>query len=255
MKKDIIRLLKAEEIECRVSTVKENGVSLLLYKDARVDQRILDETFGIFGWERKHESINGNLYCTVSIRDKETGEWISKQDVGTSGMAEQEKSQASDSFKRACFNVGIGRELYSAPFIWITIENADIRKRGDKFFCNDRFAVSEIDYNGNREIAHLVITNAKGKVVYQWDAKVQGAASGKKKDMPDEIPDKKEEQKKRVTKSQISSLQKELKRTGVKMEQVTERYHVEDPDTMSDETYQKIMRALAVTEPKTEHAA
>ena len=74
-----IRLLKANEIECRVSAVKENGVSLLLYKDARVDQRILDETFGLFGWKRSHQCIDGNLYCTVEIYDKETGEWVAKQ--------------------------------------------------------------------------------------------------------------------------------------------------------------------------------
>ena len=119
MEKDMIRLLKAEEIECRVSAVNEKGVSLLLYKDARVDQRILDETFGIFGWKRSHQTIDGNLYCTVEIYDRESGEWVAKQDVGTAGYTEKEKSLASDSFKRACFNWGIGRELYSAPFIWI----------------------------------------------------------------------------------------------------------------------------------------
>ena len=112
-----IRLLRADEIECRAAMANENGVSLLLYKDARVDQRILDETFGAFGWKRSHQCIDGNLYCTVEVYNRETGEWISKQDVGTNGEQQKEKSQASDSFKRACFNWGIGRELYSAPFI------------------------------------------------------------------------------------------------------------------------------------------
>ena len=119
MEQNIIRLLKADEIECRVSVINEKGLSLLLYKDARVDQKILDETFGIFGWKRSHQSIEGNLYCTVEIYNQESGEWVAKQDVGTTGYAEKEKSQASDSFKRACFNWGIGRELYTAPFIWI----------------------------------------------------------------------------------------------------------------------------------------
>ena len=103
-----IRLLRADEIECRIAVLNEKGLSLLLYKDARVDQKILDETFGVFGWKRSHQCIDGNLYCTVEIRDKETGEWIAKQDVGTTNYAEKEKSQASDSFKRACFNWGIG---------------------------------------------------------------------------------------------------------------------------------------------------
>ena len=108
-----IRLLRADEIECRVSSISKNGVSLLLYKDARVDQRILDETFGIFGWKRSHQCIDGNLYCTVEVFDKETGIWVSKQDAGSTGKSEKEKekSQASDSFKRACFNWGIERNL------------------------------------------------------------------------------------------------------------------------------------------------
>ena len=109
----LVRLLNADEIECRVSYINEKGVSLLLYKDARVDQKILDETFGAFGWKRSHQCIDGNLYCTVEVFDREAGVWVSKQDVGTTGFAEKEKSQASDSFKRACFNWGIGRELYS----------------------------------------------------------------------------------------------------------------------------------------------
>ena len=92
MEQNRIRLLKADEIECRVAVIKENGLSLLLYKDARVDQKILDETFGIFGWKRSHQCIDGNLYCTVEIYDKESGEWVAKQDVGATGYTEKEKS-------------------------------------------------------------------------------------------------------------------------------------------------------------------
>ena len=150
-----IRLLRADEIECRVSIVKENGVSLLLYKDARVDQRILDETFGLFGWKRSHQCIDGNLYCTVEVYDKETGEWVAKQDVGTMGYAEKEKSQASDSFKRACFNWGIGRELYTAPFIWVPAADVAIKRNGDKLYCSDHFSVRSIAYNGDRRLPAL----------------------------------------------------------------------------------------------------
>ena len=113
-----IRELRADEIEVRVGIVKKNGISLLLYKDALCDMNILDETFGITGWQRKHELINGALFCTVSIKG-ENGEWISKQDVGVESYTEAVKGAASDSFKRPCFNIGIGRELYTAPFIWI----------------------------------------------------------------------------------------------------------------------------------------
>lgn len=123
-----IRKLKAEEIEVRLLSIKENGYCVLLYKDARADMRILDETFGIFGWQRKHELINGNLFCTVSILDRETNTWINKQDVGVESFSEKEKGQASDSFKRACTNIGIGRELYTAPFIWIKALDGEIKK-------------------------------------------------------------------------------------------------------------------------------
>ena len=123
-----IRLLRADEIECRVAMVAETGVSLLLYKDARVDQRILDETFTTFGWKRSHQVIDGNLYCTVEVWDTEKSQWIGKQDVGKESYTEKEKGQASDSFKRACVNWGIGRELYSAPFIWVPVEKVNIQK-------------------------------------------------------------------------------------------------------------------------------
>ena len=98
-----IRLLRADEIECRVSTISEKGLSLLLYKDARVDQRILDETFTPLGWQRTHQSIDGNLYCTVEVWDGDKKQWIAKQDVGTMSYTEKEKGQASDSFKRYNF--------------------------------------------------------------------------------------------------------------------------------------------------------
>ena len=109
------RDLNEDEIECRVATVNENGCSLLLYKDARCDMNILDETLGVTGWRRSHEVIGGNLFCTVEVYDDQKKEWIYKQDVGIESYTAKEKGQASDSFKRACFNLGIGRELYTAP--------------------------------------------------------------------------------------------------------------------------------------------
>src|SRR5659263_62677 len=109
----MIRLLTADEIDVRVQSVGKGasgkvGAILLLYKDARVDMKILDETFGMCGWQRTHELINGNLFCTIKIRSEVDGEWISKQDVGVESNTEKEKGQASDSFKRAAFNIGIG---------------------------------------------------------------------------------------------------------------------------------------------------
>lgn len=162
-----IRTLRADEIECRAAQVKKgkNGVgcSLLLYKDARCDMRILDEVFGSFGWERKHEVIDGRLYCTVSVLNPETGEWVDKQDVGTESNTEKEKGQASDSFKRACFNWGIGRELYSAPFIWITLSEGEYTENNGRYILKSTFCVREIAYNDKREIVRLVITDRSGK--------------------------------------------------------------------------------------------
>lgn len=164
------RLLTADEIDCRVQKVKANGCSLLLYKNARVDQTILDETFGMFNWKRSHQLIGDRLYCTVSVKDPESGEWVSKQDVGVESNSEPEKGQASDSFKRACFNWGIGRELYSAPFIWIPEGRVNIEKnQAGSPTTYDRFKVREISYR-ERKITGLVISNEsmKGTIVYNF---------------------------------------------------------------------------------------
>ena len=170
MEGQMIRLLKPEEIECRVATINEKGLSLLLFKDARVDQKILDETFTPFGWKRTHQSIDGNLYCTVEIWDQEKKQWVAKQDVGTTSYAEKEKGQASDSFKRACFNVGIGRELYTAPFIWVAAAKITIQKKGDRYLTNEHFRVQQIQYNEKREITELTIVNSHGQKVYELKA-------------------------------------------------------------------------------------
>ena len=111
------RPLRADEIDCRVGSMGKDGCSLLLYKDARCDQILLDEAVGPMGWQRHHSRDNAN--CTVSIYDTDFKQWVEKEDTGTESNTEKEKGLASDSFKRACFNWGIGRELYTAPFIWI----------------------------------------------------------------------------------------------------------------------------------------
>ena len=162
------RKLTASEIDARVATVTQKGCSLLLYKDARCDMRILDETVGCNNWQRSHQLIGDRLYCTVSIWDEVKEQWISKQDVGTESYTEKEKGQASDSFKRACFNLGIGRELYTAPFIWITSGKCSIEEKNGKYTTYDRFTVSDIGYDNDGNIDRLVIRNAKSNViVYQ----------------------------------------------------------------------------------------
>lgn len=159
------RDLRADEIDCRIKVVKSSGVSILLYKDARVDQNILDETVVPLNWQRSHEMIDGNLYCTVSIFNEERNTWVYKQDVGTESNTEKEKGQASDSFKRACFNWGIGRELYTAPFIWINA--ADCKISGQK--CNDKFIVDQILIEDKTIVALTIKNKGTGKTVFSMD--------------------------------------------------------------------------------------
>lgn len=165
-KKLEFRKLKADEIECRIGTISDKGLSLLLYKDARVDMNLLDETVGPMNWKREHTRDNQN--CIVSIYDTDKKEWVSKEDTGTQSMTEKEKGLASDSFKRACFCWGIGRELYTAPFIWVKAEDCNIVDgyQGKKK-CNDNFVVVKLTYKKNGDIDGLAIKNAKtGKLVF-----------------------------------------------------------------------------------------
>jgi len=150
------RNLKADEIDVRIQSVKPNGVILLLYKDARCDMNILDETVGEMNWQRKH--LRDNQNCIVSIWDKEKGLWVEKEDTGTESNTEKEKGLASDSFKRACFNWGIGRELYTAPFIWVGVEWANI-KDGK---CYEKFEVEKIE-TVEGKITKIAIINSKTK--------------------------------------------------------------------------------------------
>lgn len=164
------RTLRADEIKCRVQMVKETGCSILLYKDSRVDMDILDETVGAMNWRKEYSRENAN--CTVSIFDPEKESWVSKEDTGTESNAEKEKGLASDSFKRACVNWGIGRELYTSPFVWISAENCDIKKSsGGKCSTFDHFSVRRIKYDENRRIRYLVIQNDRTKkLAYSYGA-------------------------------------------------------------------------------------
>ncbi len=167
------RDLTADEIEVRISRVTAKSLSLLLYKNARCDMNILDETVGSEYWQRNHELINGNLFCNVGIKFG-VDEWVWKQDVGVESYTEKEKGQASDSFKRACFNWGIGRELYTAPDI--TIFSGNYNNKDGK--CYDNFSVSEIEIV-NKRITKLVIRNdTLDKVVFTWS---ENAPKEKKK--------------------------------------------------------------------------
>lgn len=167
----MFRDLKANEIDCRISQINEKGLSLLLYKDARVDMDILDETVGAKNWQRKHTRDNAN--CIIEIWDEDKKEWISKEDTGTESFTEKEKGLASDSFKRAGFNWGIGRELYTAPFIYVPLKDKEgndnfiLKEKNAKATTNTKFYVEAIQIT-NKEITGLSIKNDKGKRVFVW---------------------------------------------------------------------------------------
>lgn len=233
MKKLEFRVLKANEIDCRISTVNENGVTLLLYKDARVDQNILDEAVGAMDWQRRHTRENAN--CIVSIWDDEKKLWIEKEDTGTESYTEKEKGLASDSFKRACFNWGIGRELYTAPHIWVSNENCkiissgkDIRTGKDRYMCYDKFTVKSIGYDADRNINNLEIINSKShKVVYKLGQQIAV-----------------EEEVQLITEAQINVIFIELKRTGIGLKGILKKYSLNDIHKMTVNQFRDAMDIL-----------
>ena len=166
------RALEPDEVEVRVGTVGAKGVTLLLYKNARVDQSILDEVYGAEWWQRDHKELKGNLFSGVSVWNKEISQWVTKWDCGTESNTEKEKGEASDSFKRACTNLGIGRELYTSPFIFVSMET--VKNDKGRYDLKDKFALNgakvlEIKYEetaNKRSIKSVVICDSKGMVIF-----------------------------------------------------------------------------------------
>jgi hypothetical protein len=178
----MFRPLTAGEVECRVAQAGKSGngawASILIYKDARVDQKLLDEVVGPMNWKDSYEFINGSLYCTISIWDREKEDWISKQNVGTESNTEKEKGQASDAFKRAGFNWGIGRELYTSPKIFITLNQNEFTERDGKVKCLANFYVTELGVNSDRVIDRLVIVDRNKAVRFSYgDAPVRSSVT------------------------------------------------------------------------------
>ena len=171
---NIFRPLKADEIECRINQIKEGKgenkgkyfAICLLYKDARCDQRILDECVGSMNWQRKHSEHNSNLFCSVGIYDQDKKEWIWKEDAGAESNMDAQKGHASDSFKRACFNWGIGRELYTPLFIYFPLNNGEYYEDKGKIKSNAKFAVRSVETSGEI-IRHIQIVDRRNTV--RWE--------------------------------------------------------------------------------------
>ena len=237
------RPLEADEIECRVATVSEKGVSLLLYKNARCDMKILDETVGAENWEREHYECKGNLFCKVSINinysnSELPSEWVSKSDCGAESYTEKEKGESSDSFKRACFNWGIGRELYTAPFIWVNANDVNLIEYKGKLTTRDRFSVSNINIIDGK-ITNLSIKNDKtNKIVFAYPI------SQKSKENQSNAPQKQKADIPRITQEQGQSIKEWLPKAGMTEEKLVTAYKIKSLSQLPASEYPKIIKRL-----------
>lgn len=161
----MIPLIEPKDIQVRIAMQNEKGTSLLLYKDARFDMRMMDSVYGELGWARRHRIEGDMCFCTVSVKDKQTGEWVCREDVGKPSKTDPQKGSASDAFKRACFNFGIGVELYTAPFIWVSKEKMP---PNDLKFANT--TVQEVQFDAFRTMNYLVL-EAKGVEIFSFGKK------------------------------------------------------------------------------------
>lgn len=220
------RELRADEIQVRVAMAKPNGVSLLLYKDARCDMNILNETVEKWNWQRKHYECKGNLFCSVGIKCGD--EWIWKDDCGAESYTEKEKGESSDSFKRACFNWGLGIALYTAPFIWVKSDDCNITTgTNGKSTCNDHFIVKHIAYE-NGVITQLCIYDEKTKKdCFKFGyARAQAAPKGQ-------------------LKKDVERLTQLAESKGVAIEKLCHKYKVTSLVELSDVDYEACYNGLA----------
>lgn len=242
----MFRLLRADEIECRVSTCNEKGVSLLLYKDARCDQNILDETVGPMNWERSHSRENSN--CTVSLWDESKRLWVSKEDTGTESFTEKEKGLASDSFKRACFNWGIGRELYTAPFIWIGADKVKLvdKPKGGGKTTYDRFDVQSIGYDENGRICQLSIVNTRTHNLVYTFGKTAPQRQEQKENTSQALAQEHSESvvKKTIGETKAKAIEKHLGQNGIMVDTIYRLYKVSALKDLTEAQHQNIIQNI-----------
>lgn len=240
------RPLRADEVECRIDSASEKGITLVLYKDARCDMKILDETVGAENWQREHYDCKGNLFCRVGIKCGEG--WIWKADCGTESNVEKEKGEASDSFKRACVNWGIGRELYDAPWIFVPMIGDDGKPN---YRFNDRgkpvgkFKVQYLRIENDKVIALAIDNLSLHRSVFTFEdcfpeETKEPLPQVKKKPIPKYIGSAEQEE-----------ILSELHRTGWNPKEMMQYLGKKFPDmppadlgTITDEQYRFILGAL-----------
>lgn len=165
--------VQMEQIDFRIQSINKGGyATILAYKDARYDMNVLDAVVGPENWSKSYEVKDGRLYCTVSIYNPETGQWVSKQDVGTESNTEAEKGQASDAFKRACFNWGIGRELYDFPLIQVKLNQNEYNEVGGRAKATWALKLKEWTWGAKRDdngsLIQLAAKDQNGNVRFNW---------------------------------------------------------------------------------------
>lgn len=169
-KKTLTSPLSVNEIDFRIQSInKRKCATILAYKDARADMNRLDEVLGAYNWKREHTRDNKN--CIVSIWCDEKKQWISKEDTGTESNAEAQKGLASDSFKRACFNLGIGRELYDYPVIQIQLKDNEVQEYNGKLKPSWDLKLKEWTWFTQftkGKITYLGCKDNKGEVRFTW---------------------------------------------------------------------------------------
>jgi len=235
----VFRKLRADEIEVRVASVKQTGVQVLLYKNARCDMNVLDETVGAFNWQRDHKDLKGNMYAGIGIWDADKNQWIWKWDCGTESNTEAEKGEASDSFKRAGFAWGIGRELYTAPFTWFKASDANIENGK----CFDKFYVEFIEYDENRISYLRVVNKTTGKAFSYGKAKTQ---EGAEREKVDSIGDMKiAPLKAEALRERLNGADKEvLKANKISMNTICKKYNVSKLEDLTETQYREFAQFL-----------
>jgi hypothetical protein len=224
------RPLKASEIKVRVDRITAKGAWLLLYKDARVDMDLLDEVVGPNNWQRGHKGINNHLFCGVSIWDSEKGQWVYKDDVGTESFTAKEKGESSDSFKRACVNWGIGRELYTAPDIFVPCKTKQ-KDSGKGYDLEDTYSLNDIAVSHiltvDGQIKELAIVDKRGNVIFSNVGK--SVTPIDPTEPPDEIPDLNA----KISMIQKKALEDRLKNLGWPVEKICTNYKIKSLSEMT----------------------
>ena len=241
-KKLTFRDLRKDEIECRVAQIKETGLSLLLYKNARCDMNILDETVGAERWQRDHFECKGNLFCKIGVLFDNIG-WVWKADCGTESNTEKQKGEASDSFKRAGFNWGIGRELYTAPFIWIAPNQCKIEEKTiqgkKKKVCYDNFIVKDITIKDKKIIYLRIYNQTLNKDCFAFTESNSSPNFQNAQNEPSQ-----DSQIEYVLEADVKQLVKMLKEHNIAQKTICEQYQVKSLRGLTMEQYEVICNSL-----------